>query len=698
MLSGTPAPFRKPSEEVAAQHKQTPALEQRQPQSSTKSMDNAHISPRNTTIASSLVKENSLPPQRDNTDNTFVHPIHALNSSSPIVRLKPSHKRSQSAQLPPPTPWSIPPPPSSANSKKTNHGTSLNKVTLSDGFIDPTATAKEATLNIAKDTTVVVPSNADQSSVDRLATNSSPTKDYDVSNQSSSIWYSPFQSGLDISIEGDQGHGKQGSRPLSKPKIQIDASGAQQRSTLAPLLTPCSFFESSPRAPRIMPFSQHHSGNTLGLEDWSAQNGLSSAIASMTPSAESDPLDPIACLGGSRSVSNSRRGSVENNLTESLLSGKARMFASSEPSIGIHLASQHSSGSAENISESLSEGIFLVPHYGSSIAPTTSASFVTPGSSALGHASLEPSSSTVNMFMDTEVDTIRTFVNPWESKFSYQSTHAMSDTFLPFGPPSTTSSTDNIDRDRQYSLLRLMNADKRMDGPMPGATLFGSREFDNEKEAVRRGFLFPSLAHHSQTAVHSNADLSGFHPFVSVEMSLAAAANQPPPFVGDLKYDHANLSLQDLVSQPAVTLESSPVLARMETSEKKSKNQHRHGRTRSGHHKSASLSSFFPPLPPAPGASDNSSSGSQAVGETRSLDPLNRLSFNGGGEGRHHGNHGHGRHGRNSQGPGSSKEADGSSSTAPRRRVGTDQESQPRGSSKQRHHDSSKSKKVPKRV
>jgi len=698
-LSGTLAPSHKPSEEVAAQHRQSSAPEQRQPQHSTKCTDNVQISPRNTTKASSLVKDNSLlPTLRDNADNTFVHPLHALNSSSPIVRLKPSHKRSQSAQLPPPSPWSIPPPPSSANSKKTNHGSSLNKVALSDTFVEPNATAKET--NTFKDTAVVAPSSMDQSSVDRLATSSSPTKDYDLSSQSSSIWYSPFQSGLDISIEGDQGHGKQGSRPLSKPKIQIDASGAQQRSTLAPLLTPSSFFESSPRAPRIMPFSQHHSGNILGLEDWSAQNGLSSAIASMTSPAESDPLDPIACLGGSRSVSNSRRGSVENNLTESLLSGRARMFASSEPSIGTHLASQHSSGSSESISEPLSEGIFLVPHYASSVAPATSASFITSGSSVLRKASLESSSSTANMFMDTEVDTIRTFVNPWESNFSYQSAHAMSDTFLPFGLPSTTSSTDNIDQERQHSLLRLMNGDKRTDGTMSGASLFGSRELDNEKEAVRRGFLFPSLAHHSQTAVHSNAELSNFHPFGSVEMSLAAAANQPPPFAEDLMYGHANLSLQDLISQQAVTLEGSPALARKETSDKKSKSQHRHGRTRSGHHKSASLSSFFPPLPPAPGASDNSSSGSQTVGESRPIDPLNRLPFNGGGEPRHHGSHGHGhgRHGRNSQGPGSNKEAEGSSSTAPRRRVGTDQESQPRGSSKQRHHDSSKSKKVPKRI
>ncbi|KAF9976776.1 hypothetical protein BGZ65_007684, partial [Modicella reniformis] len=492
--------------------------------------------PRSMTTATKDKETVSLPPPRP--DNALVHPIHALNTSSPIARLKPSHKRSQSAQLPPTSPWNIPPPPPSApssssssslsttsSSGKANPGASLSKPARSDAFTSPTGSSSETinSSNSSKETTTPVST----SSVDQPGTSSNQkTKDHDLlarpsssSSSSSSIWYSPFQSGLDISIENDHDNEKHGSRPLSKPRIQIDASIAQQRSGDGPLLTPSSFFESSPRAPRIMPFSQHNnSGNSLGLE-WAMQNNGSSSSSTaaaaaatcgtrpslLESSSDSLLLNPMAYFNRSRSASSSRRGSIESNLTESLLSGRARMFApsSSDPSTTTHphqVSQQRSSNSSEGIINESSSSLadtssFLAPHFsgGGSLTRAVSATpplpFVSSGSPALGQApSLETSSS-------SSVGS-GSFRNPWEPTFSYQAAHAVSDTFTPFGPSSTmTNAMDNnnnhnginnnnnaVDQDRQYIFHSLMNGGgggggggNRVDGT---GTLFGTRELD----------------------------------------------------------------------------------------------------------------------------------------------------------------------------------------------------------------------------
>ncbi|KAF8931228.1 hypothetical protein BGZ58_007751 [Dissophora ornata] len=665
----------RPQDTVVMQ-KQNSMRERNYRQPAIPSKDSTQLQPKTVTTpatTASTLNNNTDTLLRPTQDNAFVHPLHALNSTSPIVRLKPSHKRSQSAQLPSSSPWSIPQP--SSFNRKRNHGSSL----LSSDSTTP------------KDSTPAAPSGSEQT--DGVG---SKGKDYDLFGQSS-IWYSPFQSGLDISIESDHEQGKHGSRPLSKPRIHIDSVGSQRRLNLGPMLPPSSFFASSPRTPRIMPFSQRHNSSSLGVEDWSVRTRSSSIAAPMTPLLESDCPDPMDYFSGSRSASSSRRGSVENNLTESLLSGRARMFDSSED-VTAHprQSSQHSSVSSEGYSGSAAESTFLSPQYISPIVPNVSAVLSSSNSPVLGQAPLDLPPSTASPFSSVAGDPISTFVNPWESNYPYRSNHTMSETFLPFRhSPALNAVDSSISRDRQSSLLRLMNGDSGIVGSDHGDTLFGTPECDDESEAIRRGFLFPSLAHHSHVSLHS-AELTSFSPFASVEMSLAAAANQPPPLMDDPKYDFVELPIQN----QTLILENTHGSSRNEASEKRPRDRHRHGRNRSGHHKSASLSSFFPPMSSTPGVSDSTSTGIQ-TNTDGTIDPLNGLSHNVNGEGRSSSGQGHG-YSRQSRHQGSvtSRESDGASSTSSRRRAGTVQDSHHhRGVSKHHNHqyDSGKSKRMPKK-
>ncbi|KAG0317265.1 hypothetical protein BGZ97_005644 [Linnemannia gamsii] len=603
-------------------------------------------------------------------DTTFVHPLHALNSSSPIVRLKPSHKRSQSAQLPSVSPWSIPHSAaaaagstSGASHSKLAGGSSLSQmmlpVNLISEHVDPYTTSSNSSTTTPVTTATLPETN-------KLETSGSG--EYDLFGPSSG-WYSPFQSGLDITIESDQEKGRHGSRSLTRPRVKIDAATlqSQSRPSLGPFLPPSSFFESSPRTPRIMPFSQHYRGDSLGFgsaagagsgsgsgslsgsgigmglsgnEDWSVRTRSSSIAAPMTPLLESDCVDPMDYFGGSRSASSSRRGSVENNLTESLLSGRARMFASSDSSFGSTRLSQTSIGAGQQsvgASGSMSQpslqgnNSFLSPHHfnatiSSRIQAAARAHSSTSNSPVLGgQSALElpvgitnstvatpaistNSSGTGSLLSDggfesttnaspllsgfsgsmgsTSASTSSSttaFVNPWESNYPYKSSsHTMSDTFLPFGLVSSSlnNSSTNLDhqfqadQDRQSSLLRLMNGSGGsnidlghggdMDSRIGSSQLHQHQRDDIESEAIRRGFLFPNLAHHTGVGSTSSlpllsADLSGgslgrgsgsmggFHPFASVEMSLAAVANQPPPpLQEEPMYDFVELSIPDL--------------------------------------------------------------------------------------------------------------------------------------------------------
>ncbi|KAG0278577.1 hypothetical protein BGZ95_003662 [Linnemannia exigua] len=686
----------------------------------------------------------------------FVHPLHALNSTSPIVRLKPSHKRSQSAQLPAASPWSNPHTAAGSAATGTGNfkhtgGSSLNQMTLpvnpSTGPIDTYSDSSSLSMSTP-------PAKSTLDETKKLETSGSG--DYDLFGPSSG-WYSPFQSGLDITIESDQEKGRHGSRSVTRPRVKVD---------------------SSPRTPRIMPFSQHHRVDSLGFgsaagslsdtgigmglsgnEDWSVRTRSSSIAAPMTPLLETDCADPMDYFGGSRSASSSRRGSIENNLTESLLSGRARMFASSDSSFGGARMSQggaglgqQSGGASGSLSQpSLHGNSFLTPHHFSttissriqaaataahasasnspvlggqrtlelpmamtnSTAATLNVSTNTSGTGGLlSDVGFEPamtamptmSGTTGSTSISASSSSTTAFVNPWETNYPYKSSsHTMSDTFLPFGLVSSglsDGSSSNLDhqfqadQDRQSSLLRLMNGgaggsagssiDLGNGGDMDsriGSQLQQHQRDDNESEAIRRGFLFPNLAHHTGVGSTSSLPLpatelsiggsgggsaGGFHPFVSVEMSLAAAANQPPPpMQEEPKYDFVELSIPDLSRKrgggvglgsvldgfsstgspatgssggagglmPLSSLSSTGAGASRSTGvgneggEKKHRERGaRHGRSRSGHHKSASLGSFFPPIPPAT--------------NTPSLSSGARSTVPGGGSGDHHGSPG----------------------------------------------------------
>ncbi|KAG0297788.1 hypothetical protein BGZ98_000433, partial [Dissophora globulifera] len=685
-------------------------------------------------------------------DSSYIHPLHALNSTSPIVRLKPSHKRSQSAQLPTPSPWSIPQSPAlirndtSFLSRKPSN--SLSTARGTDAFMSTTSS--------------VPPSIEQKDSPD------SKDEGYDLFGKSSSIWYSPFQSGLDISIESDREQGKHGSRPLSRPRIQIDSFTNQPRPRVGPMLTPSSFFESSPQTPKIMPFSQHHSSiGSSAKEDWSIRTRSSSIASPMTPLLETEGLlEPMDYFGGSHSASSSRRGSTQNNLTESLLSGRARMFASpAEASFGqprrqtLSQIGQHSlsSTSSERDNNSFSDtagvasvalgvGSFLSPHYTSSIAPPSSSGTILSVPSTTSPVlrqqvplELTPTASPT---LPSSGDTTSTFVNPWDTNFPYRSKHSTSETFLPFGqsPLSGFNSIDTTshmhadrDHDRQSSLLRLMNGDGSVNtnigigmmgitgltsgGNHNDATLFGiSTEREDEIEAIQRGFLYPSLVHHphrsqsipSLHSLESPSSPSSFNLFGSVA-----------PLLEDSKYGgFQELSMPDLTRNPTQVLENNNVRTSFASStsslvssstsrnggndKKSSKDRHRQGRSRTGHLKSASLGSFFPPMPSSSDKSTSQESRNQPQQSNAggALDPLSRSHSHGknsNGDGRSYGPTRRGSSG------GSKDATEGSNPTSGRRRAGTIQEGHYRGSgggaSQHNHnnHDSGKSKRTPKK-
>ncbi|KAF9170607.1 hypothetical protein BGX20_008742 [Mortierella sp. AD010] len=609
-------------QESSALQKQTRDRVQRQNKSKTHSVDNVSTLPKSTSMSND--KDGLLQPPPN---NTFVHPLHALNSTSPIVHLKPSHKRSQSAQLPSSSLWGKP--------------------------------------------QSVAPNGKQTPSPNLIQTTSTNTREISAANSSTeqtkpSIWYSPFQSGLDISIESDREQGKHGSRPLSKPRIQTSTVGTQGK----PYLPPSSFFQSSPRTPWIMPFSPAFNNNAPEPEDWPIRTRPSSVAAPMTPLLETDCLDHTDYFGGSRSANSSRRGSVENNLTESLLSGRIRMFPPTMSSV--------SSGSN---SGSMSKGSYLSPHFSSTIVPPVLDSVNSPthGQSPLGSPTM-----TANDTSDTVADATSTFVNPWDPNFSYSSNHTSVETFLPLSASYSLGRDSN--RDRQSSLLRLMNGDGGV-----GATCH-----DDENEAILRGFLLPDLTQHAHASLTSTEG-SNFQPFASVETSLAAIVNQPSQSTGDHKYDTAELGMPDPTRMQLPLEESSPTTStRQESSEKKPR--YRHGRTNSGHHKSSSLGSFFTPFPSASETFDGSTLGTQASTSVVQ-DPLNRSAQASAEPNRSYGNHGHGNiQPRQSRHQGSSRETDGASSTTGRRRAGTDHETRHKGASKNDFpQDSSKSRRTSKK-
>ncbi|CAO3574912.1 unnamed protein product [Mortierella alpina] len=675
------------------------------------------------------------------TEGMFVHPLHALNSSSPMVRLKPSHKRSQSAQLPSCSPWSIPLP--TGNNAKCTQESSLHEMSLPASLTSPVEQSTTTVLSTPRKTK----NDAD----------GRECKDYDLFGPSS-IWYSPFQSGLDISIESDQEQGKHGSRSVTRPKprIQVDLVGTQNKPNLGLFLPASSFFESSPRTPRIMPFSQHNKGSgssALETEDWSVRTRSSSIAAPMTPLLESDCMDPMDYFGGSRSANSSRRGSIENNLTESLLSGRARMFAPVGSAGTMSQGMRQDSATSSPVDSSSSSTLLSGDGFLSSrLHPTTVSSplaaFAAATSPLIGHSSLNAPTSTDSSLATGSLDAAPAFVNPWESNYPYRSNHTVSETFLPFGSSTglgggVDQATDQgADLGRQSSLLRLMNGDSRSagsdygngvhgSGGKPGGVnaLFQAPLSENEIHSIHKGFRLPGLGRQSGSPLQP-LDVTSFRPFASVEMSLAAAANQPPPLPADPPFDLLELTTQHGLATPANkasedNVDSSASGRVFGTIDKKPKERHRHGRSRSGHHKSASLGSFFPPMPaPASGVSDSATPGIQAnTGGLQAAHPgggvpTNRsLLYRSGSDGRsHHGGHHPQRHGHGQvqgssakpatrhQGAtsGSVKEGDGvvsssslsasasSSSTVPRRRAGTDLDSPShRGANKhhpQHHH------------
>ncbi|KAG0266873.1 hypothetical protein BG011_000488 [Mortierella polycephala] len=632
---------------------------------------------------------------------TFVHPLHALNSSSPIVRLKPSHKRSQSAQLPACSPWSMPPP--TGNNVKPAQESPLTTFSISCDQLNSSDTTPAATKS----------STSAESSI------SSPkqgqmSKGTESASQSS-LWYSPFQSGLDISIESDREQKKHGSRLPSKPKIRVDPAGTQNGLGLGSLLPASSFFESSPRTPRIMPFSQHNTNSStsgLASDDWSVRARSSSITAPMTPLLESDCRDPMDYFSGSRSASSSRRGSIENNLTESLLSGRARMFASTESNIlPSQQGPQYPSISPGRSNIALANSSFLSPNFSPSLEQPTLGTFSSSSSPLLKQSTLGSSSSLENRRLDVGVSAAPAFVNPWERSLPYKPNHSLSEPFLPFGSSSGLNVMDQTaGHDRHTSLLNLMNSSTGSGNGSSSDQLVTPQRQDSEHDAIRRGFLLPSPAQHTKPA-------SSFRPFASVEMSLAAAANQPPPLQDDSMFDFVELSAQEFPKERGSNLEGSsmPVITRTESNERKPKERYRHGRTRSGHHKSSSLGSFFPPLPPvsAPSVDENGTSGIQ-VNKDGTIDPLSRhipgssdhsrsqgSHGQGQGQGYNQGHrHGHGqahvKQGRHHATGSVNKEGDaGGSLTSSRRGADTDFDQHHRGAIKHHHHqhDSGKAKK-----
>ncbi|KAF9437846.1 hypothetical protein BGZ76_010862 [Entomortierella beljakovae] len=619
--------------------------------------DNSQVKSQSTTSINA--SESLLQPPKE---NTFVHPLHALNSTSPIVRLKPSHKRSQSAQLPLPSPWN--------RSQSTTPDDDQRLETSNQ----PSA---------AGDATEVLSASAEPKSKQE---DSPGFRSYDLFGESG-IWYSPFQSGLDIAIESDREQGKHGSRPLSKPRIQTNNANNSKK----PNIPPSSFFESSPRAPRIMPFSQHHSGNALQNEDWLVRTRSSSVAAPMTPLLESDCQDPLDYFGGSRSANSSRRGSTENNLTESLLSGRTRMFGAAPSSVGhSRQNSQQLFPLSGSTNVSTIEAPYLSAQFNGSINPPTfnpiaSSSAPIGGETPFGSPMLTADNSTDAMAM---TESSSTFVNPWDSGFTYNNnSQPLPEPFLNFDTPATSQNLSReADHSRQSSLLRLMNGDSGVN----------NAHVDGEGDAILRGFLFPSLAHHAQTSIVPTE--THFQPFASEEIPHTGAVSQPGMFTGELNYNGMDFPIQTMSDmQQPYTEASFTTPFQLDPIETKTKERYHHGRKHSGHHKSSSLGSFFLPFPPVSGTSEGSPLGIQADSQDIPIQPSSisrggSSGSNNSGRGQRHGQHKQVRH------QSSSRDREGNSPTTGRRRAGTDHEARNRASNKHNpQQDSNKPKKPPKK-
>ncbi|KAG0227171.1 hypothetical protein BGW41_003947 [Actinomortierella wolfii] len=574
---------------------------------------------------------------------TPVHPLHALNSTSTIVWTKASHKRSQSAQLPPTMPW--------------------NQVALNSQGSGP----RSASPHIQATTTTTKTSLQEntKSSGDNLGQRRASAQTGPDATKASSVdtnvhrWYSPFQSGLDITIDGENeteaASGSQGDQTgdhiSGNSASQASAAGSKPGMTklkLPPFLaTPSSFFESSPRTPRIMPFSQnqqqhlHPYGALAGvnMEDSWTRTRSSSIGAPLTP--QMDTTDPFDFGSGSRSAGCSRRNSIESNLMESLLSGKTRMFGDLENDATLN---------------SHPTSIQLTSPLGSSTTSTSSPlvalDFLSTMDSTLTPLQVEklPETTPVPTTFESHDSDIPVFVNPWDTDHQYAPVSTNPTAYLSsalltpsqYSPVVSSSSIDPATTARQASLLRAMNS-----GSIGGSTLANS-PMVNPMATVTEPDLSvaPGLVSSSRPGTSLLRSIPMFGPYPSVEMSLAAEVNKPPP-LREIPLDDSfeKLSMEEVMKKKTGQEKKK---SHRRTGSNTNNNHHHHhhhqqhggsggghgsehedskksvsskgghpqrtaragGSGRSGHNKTTSLGSFLPPLPPPSSDKGNTSSAS----------------------------------------------------------------------------------------
>ncbi|KAF9976618.1 hypothetical protein BGZ73_008156 [Actinomortierella ambigua] len=572
------------------------------------------------------------------------HPLHALNSKSTIVRTKALHKRSQSAQLPSTMPWNN----HSADGSGRRSGSPLFQTSCVEPSVQGNSRSTTDTLTFRRASA--------QTGPDAIKTSSADTNIH--------RWYSPFQSGLDISIEGESDmkdtlenrHVESNEAPSADSPTQSTTAGSRPVTTklkLPPFLaTPSSFFESSPRTPRIMPFSQnqqhpHPYGMLAGMsaEDSWTRTRSSSIGAPMTP--QLDTMDPFDFTSGSKSAGCSRRNSIESNLMESMLSGKTRMFghldndtALNGPSVPIQLTSPLGS-STTSASSSLGTLDFLSTMGSSTLMPL--------------HVEALPDVLPAPASHESHDSDVPVFVNPWDTEDQYavpataSPTAYLSSNLLSSGGYAPTG-IDPAAAARQASLLRAMNG-----GALGGGTLANNLSvhpmvMTSESDPM----AIPPIITPPRPVSSLLSSIPKFGPYPSVEMSLAAEVNKPPP-LREIPLDDSfeKLSMEDVMkkktgqekkrSHRRTSSNNNNTMANNSSSHghhggsggghgseqedsKKAAPTKSHlqrtsrtGQGRSGHNKSASLGSFLPPLPPTSSDKTGSSpSTTPGAGDKRS--------------------------------------------------------------------------------